>query len=456
MDTIRITKGLDLKLTGKPSNEVEAIPRSNTISLFPAAELSGKKIKLLVKAGDEIKRGTPLLFDKAYDGFKLRSPAAGKVSEIVLGARRSIAEIKIELHGNAADPMYTHNQESILKLKQSDMLAHLCDSGLLALVQERPFSKLANPANTPKSIFVNAMSTAPFQVHALTALNGRDDDFQLGLNALTRLTDGEVFLCISAEDASGQNALTNAQNVRTQAFSGPHPAGNTSTHIHHLDPIAPGDTVWTVRAEEVVLIGELFRTGLIPDTKTIVLAGPKVKEESRKHYQAQIGVSLESFLGERVLEGDGRLVHGNLFNGTKAGLNTHVRTTTSSICILAEDADRHFMGWMAPGINKFSTFRAYLSGWFGQKREWEFGTNKNGSPRALVLTGIYDKYVPLNIMVDYLIRSCIAHDTDEAIKLGILETDPEDFALCSFICPSKTDFSSMVRRTLNEIEAEGL
>ena len=448
-----IRRGLDLALEGAPKLDVLDISKSERVVLHPR-EFSRTKPRLQVAVGDTVKRGSPLFIDKRNEDFIFRSPAAGTVADLVYGERRALLEIHIEVKGDATEKVCDFGDEP-LSMDREEARKALSSSGLMTLLRERPFSRPATLATLPKSIFVNGMCNAPFRPDIHVLAQGQEAEFQAGLDLLTRLTDGEVHLCLDRDAAPAHPAVAGARNVRISYFAGPHPSGNTSTHIHHLDPIWPGDVVWAINACDLLQIGSLVLTGRVPATKTIVAAGNGLREDERRYYKVRIGQPLDEVLGGRLADGETRVVSGDVLAGdTRRGGG--VPWYCNGLTVLPEDRERHLLGWLYPGYDRFSTFRAYASKWFGAGRTWSMGTNRNGSLRAMVLTGIYDKYVPLDIMVDYLSRACIAHDTDEAIKHGILGTDPEDFALCSVVCPSKTDFSSIVRKGLAEIEAEGI
>lgn len=449
-----IQQGLDISLEGAPGIDVVDVSETDVIVLHPS-EFTRSKPRLQVQVGDAVKQGSVLFFDKKNESFKFRSPVAGVIKDIVLGERRSLQEIHIEKKGSAKEQLKSFTPDGLLSADSVELAEHLADSGLLTLIQERPFSRPATLAERPKSIFVNGMCNAPFRpdIHVLAETQAAE--FQAGLNALTRLTSGVVHLCLDRSATTTHPAVCSAQNVDISYFSGPHPSGNTSTHIHQLDPIHPGDVVWAINACDLIQIGELLLTGLVPSTRTIVAGGTGLKASERCYYKVSIGQPLASIVDGRLDSDEARVIAGDVFAGESIksiGLPWFCRGLT----VLHEDRKRHLLGWMMPGYDSFSTSRAYMSKWFGSGRSWNMGTSRNGSRRAMVLTGIYDKYVPLDIMVDYLSRACIAHDTDDAIRHGILSTDPEDFALCSVTCPSKTDFSDIIRKGLQEIEAEGI
>ena len=452
---MQIKKGLDIPLSGAPKPEITDLPESSTVAVYQ--EYEGLKAKVRVKEGDTVKQGSVLFINKKQPDLCFCSPVAGTVKAIEYGPRRALYRVIIEggsKNEEESFPSYTPDQ--LRGVSREDILKSLLASGLLGLIRQRPFSRIADPDVTPKSIFVNGMNTAPFSPDLHVAVQGREKEFQAGLNAMTRLTDGDVHLCIARDASAPSKAVTEAAHVNIHTFAGPHPSGNSSVHIHHIDPMEPTDQVWVVKGVDLIRIGELLLAGRYPDTQLFTLAGPGVKEEARGYYRARIGTPLEAVLKDRLQDGEQRIVSGNVLAGAAVKADEHVRFAESALTVIPEGREQYFMGWLAPGINKFSVSRAYLSGWFGHKRKWDLTTSLNGSYRSMVLTGLYDKYVPMNIMVDYLVRAVLAHDTDEAIRLGILGTDPEDFALCSFVCPSKMDICGVIKQGLEEIEKEGI
>ncbi len=455
MRLIKIKKGLDIPIAGAPAPEIKDVPYMGPSAVYQ--EIEGLKAKVVVAEGDTVQRGSPLFFDKKNPDLKFVSPLAGTVKQIERGARRALYRILIEPSANqssVAFPQYA--PEALLALDRDAILQSLLQSGLLRFIQQRPFSHIADPAVTPKAIFVNGMNTAPFTPDLNVAVAGAETAFQAGLNLLTRLTDGAVHLCLAPPGPDTASALKDAQHVNIHYFEGPHPAGNSSVHIHHIDPMLPDDKVWIVRGVDLIRIGQLFISGEYPRTKLITLAGPGVKEDARAYYRVPVGMPLKDWLSDLIKAGEQRIINGDVLAGQAISIDEHMRSGATTVTVVPEGREQHFMGWLAPGINKLSASRTYLSGWFGHKRKWDLTTSANGSPRAMVLTGLYDQYMPMNVMVDFLVRAVLAHDTTEAIQLGILETDPEDFALCAYACPSKMDLCGVIKQGLREIEEEGI
>ncbi len=449
---ILIKQGLDLPMEGAPGDSIREVRPQSTISVFPS-EYSKLKFKLQVSEGDTVSRGGALAIRKDLPDFALRSPVAGIIKSIVLGERRSLQEIVIEPNGSEDSERFdVYTVEGLLGLSRDEVLNGLIRSGLLALIRQRPFNRIADPSLKPKSIFVNGMKSAPFRPDPAVLVRGKEAELQAGLNALTRLSDGPVHLNLAKDQAPGP--LTSAKNVQSNYFEGPHPAGNTSTHIHHLDPILPGDTVWTLRISDVLRIGEFLLNGVYPQEQITMLAGSGVKEEMRGYVRSISGTPLSEIFDGALEEGEQRIIRGDALSGEAVTLESGLFLYDQGFVVLNEDRERELLGWYAPTTEIYSAHKVVPSNWIKDKL-FKFTTSSRGSHRALVLTGIYDKYVPLNIMVDPLSRACIAKDAEEAIALGILETEPEDFALCTFVCPSKTDFGAMVAETLEQIEQEG-
>lgn len=449
----RINRGFDIALAGKPVTDITDVAPSATVAVFPL-EFEGIRQRLMVSEGDEVRQGAILMEDKTNEAFKLRAPAGGQITSIVRGARRFVEEIIIAVDTNAeAERFQSFSAEALQSLDRKTILDQLTTTGYLSLIRQRPFSRMANPNTRPKSIFVNAMNTGPFQVDAETAVGDDPSAFQAGLDLLTRLTEGDVHLCIGETAA---DTLNQAQRVTLHRFSGPHPAGNTSIHIDRVSPMKPTDTVWTIKAADLVGIGRLFLDGALPPHRIVSLGGPSVKPEARRHYRIRTGGDLATLLDSALNEGEHRVINGDVLSGTRIERKFHLHFHQSAITGIPADRERYFMGWTMPGLQQMSFTRTFASTWLPGKRDWDLGTNMHGEVRALVLTGHYDKVMPLNIMVDFLIRAVMAGDTDEAIALGILETDPEDFALCDVICPSKVEVQDIIRQGLQMIEEEGI
>jgi len=474
MADFKIKKGFDLNLNGQPAREIDDAPESSLISLHPL-EFDGVKQRLLVAEGDSIQRGTPLIEDKRNPNFKLCAPAGGTISCISRGERRFVDRITVDLDAKSEPVKLTqYSAEQIISLSRDDVLGILQNTGYLAYIIQRPFGRIADTAAEPKSIFVNGMNTAPGDADADLVAEDEPAAMQAGLNVLTRLTNGKVNLCVAP---NGSDNLRLLKNVDIHTFDGPHPAGNTSVHISRICPMSPHDVIWTLKAVDVALIGHLFLNGALPTHRLIALSGNMIRPECRKHYRIRLGGEIETLVKQSLVAVadydlmiddlmvtfdeslEPRCINGNPLNGTNMTLTGGLLFYQSTLSVLPEGDHRRMWGWMMPGLSSHSFSRTFLSSFLSLilgKRSWQMDTNRNGGKRAMVLTGYYDRVMPLNIMVDYLIRAVLAHDTDEAIAHGILETLPEDFALCDFICPCKMEVQALIRQGLEEIEAEGI
>ncbi len=452
MADFKIKKGFDIKILGRPEPVIEEMGNPTKFRVHPS-EFEGIKPRLKVVAGDTVKRGDVLFENKKNDKMLFRSPCGGTVAAVNLGARRAPIEIVIEPAAQEESVTFSkYTRDSVGQLSRQQVVDHLLDTGLWPLIKQRPFSKIADPAAEPKAVFINACNSAPFQADFSLILKGDEEAFQTGINALAKLTDGPVHLCKPA----GSN-LPEFGNATSHTFSGPHPSGNTSVHINRISPILPHDTVYTVAAQDVILIGKLLLTGELSRTKVIALGGPGVKESARKHYRVALGADLKPLFEQSLEDGkELRIVAGNLLWGDIVGTDSGLRFYGSEYFVLEEDRSRHLLGWTMPGLSQYSTHPVNLSSLLERSKLWNLGTNLHGSHRAMVVTGWMDKFQPLNIMTDYLVRACLAHDTDEMVQLGILETDPEDFALAAFADPHKTDVCGIIKQGLLEIEEEGI
>ena len=452
MANFKINKGFDIKVLGKPAAEIEEYPKQQLFAVYPT-EFEGIKPRLKVQQGDTVKRGDVLFENKKNERMLFRSPCGGTVKAVNLGARRFPVEILIERSAEEESVTFeTYIRDTLKPLSREQLVEHLLNSGMWPLIKQRPFSKIADPDTPPKAVFINAAGSAPFQADSSLIIKGDESAFQLGIDAMAKLTDGKVHLCKPAG-----STIADFENAESHTFSGRHPAGNASVHINRISPILPGDTVYTITAQDVILIGKLLQTGELPRTKVIALGGPSIKDGYRKHYRVAIGSNLQPLFDDAIEEGaEVRLIAGTVLWGEQVKPASCVRYYGSEYFALEEDRTRHLLGWTMPGLFQYSAHRVNLSSLMGLSHDWKLGTSMHGSHRAMVVTGWMDRYQPLNIMTDFLIRAALAHDTDEMIQLGILETDPEDFALASFVDPHKTDVCGIIKRGLEEIEEEGI
>lgn len=448
--TIKLSKGYDIKLIG----EVAATPGSTespkTYSIKPF-DFKGLTPKLQVEIGKEVKAGSPLFFFKELPEVFVTSPVSGEVIEINRGEKRVILEIKILADSNTSYETFTTGNPD--NLDTAAVKNILLKSGAWVSLTQRPFGKVADPTDKPKSIFISGFDSAPLAPDYNFILQGRENDFQAGINALKKLTDGKVYLNLRAGDKHCA-AFTGAKGVETTLFDGPHPTGCVGVQIHHLDPIAKGQIVWTINPEDVANIGKLFTTGQYSPERTVALTGSEVNEGARKYYKLTAGASLEGLLKGNTSSDNNRIISGNVLTGTKINNNGYLCYYDRQVTVIPEGDEPEFMGWLIPTYKRPSVSKTFLSYLF-PNRKYKVNTNPHGERRAFVMTGEYEKVTPMDLYPQFLLKAILASDLEGMEALGILEVVEEDLALCEFICTSKTPVQNILRKGLTLIEKEG-
>ena len=454
-----IKKGLDLPITGVPQQTIENAQTSQFIALM-ADDYIGMKPTFFVKEGEPVKRGQLLFEDKKTPGVLYTSPAAGTLHAINRGARRALQSVVIqcsdeERAGGDNDDLQVafsnYNGGEISGLSGDQVRDLLIESGMWTAFRTRPFSKVPAPESHPHSIFINAMDSNPLAPDLDVVMEGRQADIEAGMQVLVKLTEGKLYFC-KAQGSGLQPG--NVERVQVEEFTGPHPAGNVGTHIHLLDPVYREKTVWHLSIQDVAAIGVLFKTGKLDLTRIVSLAGPGASNP--RLLRTRIGAQTDALLEGELKEGEQRIISGSVFSGRKASGEVHgyLGRYAQIIAILPEDRERVFLGWLSPGLEKFSKTRAFLSSLIPDKK-YDFTTSTNGSHRAIVPIGVYEEVMPLDIVATYMMRAIAVNDVETAERLGVLELDEEDVALCSFVCPGKNDFVTMLRNNLEIIEKEG-
>ena len=441
---IEIKTGLDLPIKGSPKQEIAKGNAVKRVALL-GSDYPGMKPTMLVKEGDQVKLGQPLFADKKNEGVYFTSPGAGKVIEINRGERRVFQSVVIELDGkDTALKFKAYND--LGALTREAVVEELVESGLWTSIRRRPYEKIPAIDAVPHSIFVNAMDTNPLAGDQALAIARQPEAFVDGISVISKLTEGTVFVCRDPK------ASFDPGSAQVEMFSGKHPAGLVGTHIHHLDPVGEGKEVWHVSAQDVIAIGRLFREGILTTERVVSLAGPSVK--SPRLVLTRVGASLEELTAGELIDGSHRIVSGSILGGrTASGVYGYLGRYHQQISILEEGTHRVPFGWLSPGTNKHSVMGIYLSKLVPTKL-LEFTTNTNGSPRAMVPIGTYEKIMPLDILPTQLLRSLIVGDTDMAVKLGALELAEEDLALCTYVCPGKYEYGPILRDNLTTIELE--
>lgn len=449
MAEFKLKKGFDIKVAGKADLELTDLGAPKKVALQPI-DFRSYKPKLEVEVGSVVKKGSPLFHLKSNEAVKFVSPVSGKVVEIKRGERRAITEVVVENDSKNDAVKFDVFSDSISK---EQVLENMLKGGMWPLLRQRPFSKIADPADTPRDIFISGMDTAPLAADLKFIMQGLEKDFQLGVNILTKLTEGKIYL---STDGSGEGvaAFQNVINVEKNTFSGPHPSGNVGVHVHHIKPIKHRDIIWYVQPYAVAMIGQFFRTGEYAAERIVAIAGHGLKK--RQYFKTILGVPIASLITEANLaHPEVRFITGNILTGRKALHKGYVGYYDNLISVIPEGPkQRRLIGWYRPGFNLRSHSRSFLSTWVNRE-ENEVDTLLNGADRTFVMSGDYEMVLPMDIYPVFLVKSIMAEDIEEMEGLGILEVDEEDMALCSYICPSKHDFGGIVRKGLDLIEKEG-
>ena len=420
--------------------------------------------------GDSVAVGDALFCDKNDERILFTSPVNGHVKTVVRGEKRKLLEVVVEEKQESQPKAFDipRNAEEIKAL--------MLRCGLWTMLRQRPFGVVARPDDRPKAIFVSAFDSAPLAPDYDFILQGKEEFFKKGLEALAKLTNGEVHVCFRPNQRRSNHLSIPNSQVLIHYIKGPHPAGNIGTQIALIDPINKGEVVWTMNAQDVAVLGELVSTGVYRPEKVIAVAGPKIKNPH--YYRIISGASMASIVAEQVLNADypkmerpspeeNRIISGNILSGTQIDADGFIGAYDSLLSMIPEGDYYDFMGWLMPGFKKFSYSRTFLSGFlpkstfkpFGLRiprfsNFWTFDTNTHGDERPLVFTGNFERVFPFDIYPTQLIKACIVGDIDLMEQLGIYEVEPEDFALCEFIDVSKTEIQQIVRKALETLRKE--
>lgn len=446
---IKIRRGLDLPISGAPEQTIVDGPKVRSVAII-GADYPGMKPTMAVKQGDKVKLGQLLFTDKKTEGVRYTSPAAGTVAAINRGEGRVLQSVVIDVEGDDAETFASYSVAELAGLSTEAVRDNLVASGLWTALRTRPYSKVPAPETTPNSIFVTAIDTNPLAANPEVVIGEQAEAFGQGVTLLTRLTHGKVFVC---KAAGAKVPAPQLDQVVVEEFGGLHPAGNAGTHIHYLDPVSAKKTVWTIGYQDVIAIGKLFTTGKLATDRVIAFAGPQV--EQPRLIRTRLGASLEELAAGQLKAGESRLISGSVFGGrTARGPFAFLGRYHNQLSVLAEGNDRPMLHYLRAGVDAFSVMKIYVSSLFGGKK-FAFSTTTNGSERAMVPVGAYEKVMPLDILPTQLLRALIVGDTDTAQKLGCLELDEEDLALCTFVCPGKYEYGPILRDNLTLIEKEG-
>jgi Na+-transporting NADH:ubiquinone oxidoreductase subunit A len=446
-EVIRIKRGLDIKLQGKAKDVFTKADLPDLFAVFPD-DFHGIRPKVVVKEGETVKVGSVLFYDKKNPDIKVVSPASGTILAVNRGEKRKVINILIQSDGlfesieleriNPAD----YNANQVKKF--------LLDSGFWPFIKQRPYDIVANPEDTPKAIFISGFDSAPLAPDYDFILVGKNEDFQMGIDVLSKLVLGKIHVGINVERAS--KIFRDTKNIEIHEFKGPHPAGNVGVQIHHISPINKGEVVWTLNPQDVIGIGKAFRKGKIDFSRCVVLAGCAVKKPA--YYKSVFGASITNIVKDNVVQNEKvRYISGNPLTGKQIMADGFLGAYDSQITIIPEGDNYEFVGWIKPRLDKFSVNRSYFS-WLMRNKEYCLNTNLNGGERAFIMSGEYDKVFPMDILPEFLVKAILAKDIDKMEQLGIYEVAPEDFALCEFVCTSKIETQRIVREGLDFLRRE--
>jgi len=440
---IRIKKGLDIKLKGEADKTVEQAIISNYCTIRPE-DFHGVIPKLVAKEGALVKAGGTLFYDKSQETVKFLSPVSGKIVEVIRGPKRRIDAIKIE-----ADKTQTFEDFGKFNVNASspeDIKSHLLASGCWPFVKQRPYDVIANPEKSPKAIFISGYASAPLAADLDFTLEGREVELQTAVSALVKLTEGQVHVSV---DKNGNSPLASLSGVTLHKVSGPHPSGNVGTQINIIDPINKGEVVWTVNAQDLVIIGELLLTGKFNAERIVALVGSSV--EKPRYFKTLAGSEIATIVYDKGVskEGNDRIISGNVLSGKQIQPDGYLDYYSNVVSVIPEGDDYELFGWNKPVFDKVSTSRAMTFSWLTPKKKYDLNTNTNGEHRAFVTTGTYEEVFPLDIYPMQILKACLYKDLDEMEALGMYEVAPEDFALTEFVCVSKQPHQKIIRAGLD-------
>ena len=430
-NNIYLKKGLDLPINGTAAQNTKKVIVPDVVAVKPT-DFRGLVPKLLVREGDKVLAGTPVLADKMSQNILFASPVSGTVAEVVRGEKRKLLEVRIK--ADEKQEYVDFGVKKVASMTAEEIKSDLMQAGLWPALTQRPYGIIANPDVKPKAIFVSAFTTAPLAANPEYALREDLEHIQTAINALSKLTDGGVHFSLNSENYSG-TPFHKVENVIQHTFTGKHPAGNVGVQIHHISPIRKGETVWTVSLLMLAAIGKLFNTGKYDLRRKIAVTGPKAITPA--YVEGYPGIAIKDVKEFYNAEENLRFVSGDVLTGTNVGADGYLGFFDNQITILEEGDKYELLGWAKPvRCSQFSSSRTYFS-WLTPKKKYDMDTNLHGGPRAFVVNDVYSKVLPMDLYPVYLFKACLAQDIDKMEKFGIYEILEEDVALCEYVCPSK-------------------
>ncbi len=445
---VKLRKGFNINLAGAAKKEINTTIVPDTFALKPSDFKGMERPKLMVGPGDQVKAGTPLFFDKKKPEVYFTAPVSGEVIEVKRGEKRKLLEIRILADRQIEYQEFTkYTISQINTVGRQEILGQLKKSGIWPRFIQRPYGIIANPDDTPKSIFISTFDSHPLAPDFDFMLKGEDQYFQTGLDLLRKLTSGKVHLNVDSE-AEVSPLFSAVRGVQVNKFSGPHPVGNVGVQIHHLDPVNKGDIVWTTSPYAVVQLGKLFLEGIYDAGKTFALAGSVVKHP--QYFKSYDGACIDKFITDNLTQKNIRFISGNVLTGERIFSSGYLGFYDHLITVIPEGNYQEFMGWLMPTSSKLSFHRAFgLMSFLNKGQEFKLDTNTRGEKRAFVQTGVFEKVTPMDILPTHLIKAIMAEDYDDMEALGIYEVVEEDLALCEFVDVSKHDIQSILREGID-------
>ncbi|WP_034261278.1 Na(+)-translocating NADH-quinone reductase subunit A [Altibacter lentus] len=439
---IKIKKGLNIRLKGEADKTISNAPRSRTFSIRPS-DFHLITPKMVIKEGAKLQAGDTIFYSKANERIKFASPVSGTLTKIERGAKRVITELVIE-----AEPQDSYKDFGVAdpaNMQPEAIKEHLLTAGCWPFIKQRPYHVIADPDSTPKAIFISGYATAPLAADYDFTLRGKEKQLQAALTALSKLTEGKVHVSVGK---TGVSPFEGLKDITIHKVSGPHPAGNVGVQIAKIDPVNKGETVWTVNAQDLVIIGELLTTGKFNAERVIALVGSSVK--TAKYYTTRIGAEVATFVYDSgLVEENVRVISGDVLTGKQISVKGNLGYYNDTVTVIPEGDDYEFFGWNKPVFDKISTSRALTFSWLFPNKKYELDTNTNGEHRAFVVTGNYEEVFPMDIYPLQILKACMVEDLDAMEALGMYEVAPEDFALTEFICVSKQPHQEIIRKGLD-------
>lgn len=440
-EVIKIKKGLDIQIAGQADKVFGQAELPELFAVKPT-DFHGVVPKMAAKVGDKVKAGTVLFFDKYRPEIKFVSPISGELAAVNRGERRKILEVVVKSDG--ADEKEQFDTANAADLSKEQIVEKLQAAGLWPFIRKRPYDVIADANETPKAFFISGFDSAPLAPDMDFILSGQESAMQAGIDVIKQLCDN---VHIGVRNDAASKVFNGLKGVTVHAFSGPHPAGNVGVQIHHTMPVNKGEVVWVAQPQEIVAIGKLFTEGIYDADRIVVLAGSEV--EKKGYYRTKLGASISTLVKNNVKSDDSlRYISGNVLTGKQIEEDGYLGTYHSQVTVIPEGDYYEFMGWAMPGFGKFSLSHSFFS-WMCKKKEYRLDANMHGGLRSFVVSGQYDKVLPMDILPEFLFRAILVEDIDKMEQLGIYELAEEDIALCEFVCTSKQPLQATLRKGID-------